>query len=51
MTHAMPSIWGTASASMRDTITVFALAPIVGLLLGLSSNTVPRTTLFLSVVL
>jgi ACR3 family arsenite transporter len=30
---------------------VFAFAPIVGLLLGLSSITVPWSTLFLSVVL
>jgi ACR3 family arsenite transporter len=34
----------------NDTIMVFAFAPIVGLLLGLSSISVPWSTLFLSVV-
>jgi ACR3 family arsenite transporter len=37
--------------ALNDTIMVFAFAPIVGLLLGLSSITVPWDTLFLSVVL
>jgi ACR3 family arsenite transporter len=37
--------------ALNDTIMVFAFAPIVGLLFGLSSITVPWTTLFLSVVL
>ena len=37
--------------ALNDTIMVFAFAPIVALLLGLSSITVPWTTLFLSVVL
>ncbi len=37
--------------ALNDTIMVFAFAPIVGLLLGLSSIAVPWTTLFLSVVL
>src|SRR5215207_3753634 len=37
--------------ALNDTIMVFAFAPIVGLLLGLSAITVPWTTLFLSVVL
>jgi ACR3 family arsenite transporter len=37
--------------ALNDTIMVFAFAPIVGLLLGLSSITVPWETLFLSVVL
>jgi ACR3 family arsenite transporter len=36
---------------LNDTIMVFAFAPIVGLLLGLSSITVPWATLFASVVL
>src|SRR6476619_3510119 len=36
--------------ALNDTIMVFAFAPIVGLLLGLSSITVPWTTLLLSVV-
>jgi ACR3 family arsenite transporter len=37
--------------ALNDTIMVFAFAPIVGLLLGLSSITVPWETLFLSVIL
>ena len=37
--------------ALNDTIMVFAFAPIVGLLLGLSSITVPWNTLILSVVL
>jgi len=37
--------------ALNDTIMVFAFAPIVGLLLGLSSITVPWDTLLLSVVL
>ncbi len=37
--------------ALNDTIMVLAFAPIVGLLLGLSSITVPWETLFLSVVL
>src|SRR5246127_3620127 len=37
--------------ALNDTIMVFAFAPIVALLLGLSSITVPWTTLFLSVIL
>jgi ACR3 family arsenite transporter len=37
--------------ALNDTIMVFAFAPIVALLLGLSSITVPWETLFLSVVL
>ncbi len=37
--------------ALNDTIMVFAFAPIVGLLLGLSSITVPWQTLFLSVLL
>ena len=37
--------------ALNDTIMIFAFAPIVGLLLGLSSITVPWETLFLSVVL
>ena len=37
--------------ALNDTIMVFAFAPIVGLLLGLSSITVPWSTLFLSVAL
>src|SRR6478752_1612656 len=37
--------------ALNDTIMVFAFAPIVGLLLGLSSITVPWETLLISVVL
>ena len=37
--------------ALNDTIMVFAFAPIVGFLLGLSAITVPWETLFLSVVL
>jgi len=37
--------------ALNDTIMVFAFAPIVGLLLGISAIAVPWATLFLSVVL
>jgi len=37
--------------ALNDVIMIFAFAPIVGLLLGLSSIAVPWSTLFLSVVL
>jgi len=40
-----------SQVALNDTIMVFAFAPIVGLLLGLSSITVPWQTLFLSVAL
>jgi arsenite transporter len=40
-----------SQVALNDTIMVFAFAPIVGLLLGLSSITVPWDTLVLSVVL
>ncbi|CAA7618298.1 ACR3 family arsenite efflux transporter [Magnetospirillum sp. UT-4] len=40
-----------SQVAVNDLIMVFAFAPIVGLLLGLSSITVPWDTLFLSVVL
>jgi ACR3 family arsenite transporter len=40
-----------SQVALNDTIMVFAFAPIVGLLLGLSAITVPWATLFLSVVL
>jgi ACR3 family arsenite transporter len=40
-----------SQVALNDTIMVFAFAPIVGLLLGLSSIAVPWDTLFLSVVL
>ena len=58
---AMVFVWSNLSGgephftlsqvAVNDTIMVFAFAPIVGLLLGLSSITVPWETLFLSVVL
>lgn len=40
-----------SQVALNDTIMVFAFAPIVGLLLGVSSITVPWATLFTSVVL
>jgi ACR3 family arsenite transporter len=40
-----------SQVALNDTIMVFAFAPIVGLLLGLSAITVPWETLVLSVVL
>lgn len=40
-----------SQVALNDTIMVFAFAPIVGLLLGLSSIVVPWDTLFTSVVL
>ena len=40
-----------SQVALNDAIMVIAFAPIVGLLLGLSSIVVPWTTLFLSVVL
>lgn len=58
---AMVFVWSNLSGgephftltqvALNDTIMVFAFAPIVGLLLGLSAITVPWNTLFLSVVL
>ncbi len=40
-----------SQVALNDTIMIFAFAPIVGLLLGLSAIVVPWDTLFLSVVL
>ncbi len=58
---AMVFVWSNLSGgephftlsqvALNDVIMVFAFAPIVGLLLGLSAITVPWVTLFLSVVL
>lgn len=58
---AMVFVWSNLSdgephftltqVALNDTIMVFAFAPIVGLLLGLSAIAVPWDTLFLSVVL
>lgn len=44
-------IFTLSQVALNDTIMVFAFAPIVGLLLGLSSITVPWATLLTSVVL
>ena len=58
---AMVFVWSNLSdgephftltqVALNDTIMVFAFAPIVGVLLGLSAISVPWETLFLSVVL
>ena len=58
---AMVFVWSSLSkgdplftlsqVALNDTIMVFAFAPIVGLLLGVASITVPWDTLFLSVVM
>jgi arsenite transporter len=58
---AMVFVWSNLSGgephftltqvALNDTIMVFAFAPVVGLLLGLSAISVPWDTLFLSVVL
>jgi ACR3 family arsenite transporter len=58
---AMVFVWSNLSdgephftltqVALNDTIMVFAFAPIVGLLLGISAITVPWDTLFLSVIL
>jgi ACR3 family arsenite transporter len=40
-----------SQVALNDTVMVFAFAPIVGLLLGLSAITIPWSTLFLSVLL
>ena len=50
LTHGEPH-FTLSQVALNDLIMVFAFAPIVGLLLGLSSITVPWDTLLLSVVL
>ena len=50
-TAASPLSTGASQVALNDTIMVFAFAPLVALLLGLSSIMVPRDTLILSVVL
>src|SRR6202012_409015 len=50
LTEGEPN-FSLTQVALNDTNMVFAFAPIVGLLLGLSSITVPWETLFLSVVL
>ena len=50
LTHGDP-LFTLSQVALNDTIMVFAFAPIVALLLGLSSITVPWATLITSVVL
>jgi ACR3 family arsenite transporter len=50
LTHGHP-LFTLSQVALNDTIMVFAFAPIVALLLGLSSITVPWSTLVTSVVL
>ncbi len=50
LTNGHP-LFTLSQVALNDTIMVFAFAPIVGLLLGLSSITVPWETLLTSVVL
>src|SRR3982750_3400696 len=50
LTNGHP-LFTLSQVALNDTIMVFAFAPIVGLLLGISAITVPWQTLFLSVVL
>ena len=50
LTHGHP-LFTLSQVALNDTIMVFAFAPIVALLLGLSSITVPWNTLLTSVVL
>ncbi|MGD8588992.1 MAG: ACR3 family arsenite efflux transporter [Chromatiales bacterium] len=50
LSHGEPHFTLTQVA-LNDSIMIFAFAPIVGLLLGISSISVPWATLFLSVVL
>ena len=50
LTNGHP-LFTLSQVALNDTIMVFAFAPIVALLLGLSSITVPWTTLITSVVL
>ena len=50
LTHGHP-LFTLSQVALNDTIMVFAFAPIVALLLGLSSITVPWDTLLISVLL
>lgn len=50
LTHGDP-LFTLSQVALNDTIMVFAFAPIVGLLLGMSSIAIPWATLFTSVVL
>lgn len=50
LTHGDP-LFTLSQVALNDTIMIFAFAPIVALLLGISAITVPWATLFTSVVL
>ena len=50
LTHGDPQ-FTLSQVALNDVIMIFAFAPIVGLLLGVASITVPWNTLFLSVLL
>jgi ACR3 family arsenite transporter len=50
LTHGEP-LFTLSQVALNDTIMIFAFAPLVGLLLGISSITVPWATLMTSVVL
>jgi len=50
LSHGDP-LFTLSQVALNDTIMVFAFAPIVGLLLGISSITVPWETLLISVLL
>lgn len=50
LTHGDP-LFTLSQVALNDTIMVFAFAPLVGFLLGISAITVPWTTLVTSVVL
>ena len=50
LTHGDP-LFTLSQVALNDTIMIFAFAPIVALLLGISAITVPWETLFTSVVL
>jgi ACR3 family arsenite transporter len=50
LTHGEP-YFTLSQVALNDTIMIFAFAPIVGLLLGLSAIVVPWDTLFVSVLL
>jgi arsenite transporter len=50
LTHGDP-LFTLSQVAINDTIMIFAFAPLVGLLLGISAIVVPRDTLLTSVVL
>ena len=49
--HAGDALFTLSQVALNDTIMVFAFAPIVGLLLGMSAIVVPWATLLISVLL